>query len=151
MKEKNPVLWETLRLLIGELCVCAIVIAVYALIQKTVRFQVILSALIGALVMVANFFFLARSTDKLFMSVLEARGSGEMNDEQVAAFTAEYQAKMAAKMQLSFLIRILSMAATCALAFIFLEGIAATVPLLMYRPLLYLSEIFRKKEERLKK
>ena len=150
MKEKNPVLKETLRLLIGELIVSAIVILIYALIDKTVRWQVVLSALLGSAVMVINFFFLARSTDKLFLSALEARGKGEMDDEQIAKFTVEYQAKIAAKMQLSFLIRMISMAVTVALAFIlpFLVGIAAAVPLLMQRPILYIGEFFRKKEDK---
>lgn len=148
MKEKNPVVTETLRLAIGELIVSAIIVFVYALIQKTVRWQVPVSALIGSAVMVLNFFFLARSTDKLFMSAMEARGNKEMDEEQIAAFTAEYQAKMATKTQLSFLIRILSMAATIALTFIFLEGIAAAIPLLMQRPLLYVNEFFRKKEDK---
>ena len=148
MKEKNPVVTETLRLAIGELIVSAIIVFVYALIQKTVRWQVPVSALIGSAVMVLNFFFLARSTDKLFRSAMEARGNKEMDEEQIAAFTAEYQAKMATKTQLSFLIRILSMAATIALTFIFLEGIAAAIPLLMQRPLLYVNEFFRKKEDK---
>jgi len=68
MKEKNPVLSETVRLLIGELIVCALVVLVYAWIEKTVRWQVILSALIGAAVIVLNFFLLARSTDNLFLT-----------------------------------------------------------------------------------
>ena len=148
MKEKNPVVTETLRLAIGELIVSAIVVFVYALIQKTVRWQVPVSALIGSAVMVLNFFFLARSTDKLFLAAMEARGNKEMNEEQIAAFAAEYQAKMATKTQVSFLIRILSMAATVALTFIFLEGIAAAIPLLMQRPLLYVTEFFRKKEDK---
>lgn len=148
MKEKNPVVTETLRLAIGELIVSAIVVFVYALIQKTVRWQVPVSALIGSAVMVLNFFFLARSTDKLFLAAMEARGNKEMDEEQIAAFAAEYQAKMATKTQVSFLIRILSMAATVALTFIFLEGIAAAIPLLMQRPLLYVNEFFRKKEDK---
>lgn len=151
MKEKSPVLKETLRLLIGELIVCALVIMVYALIDKTVRWQVILSALIGAGVIVLNFFLLARSTDNLFLAAMEARGKSEMSDEQIAAFTAEYQAKMTARMQVSFIIRMVSMAVTVALAFIlpFLVGIAAAVPLLMQRPILYIGEIFRKKEDKI--
>ncbi len=150
MKEKNPVLKETLRLLIGELIVCVLVVLVYALIDKAVRWQVVLSALLGAAVIVLNFFFLARSTDKLFMTAMEARGKGEMDDEQIAAFTAEYQAKMTQKMQLSYIIRTASMAVTVALAFIlpFLVGIAAAVPLLMQRPILYVGEFFRKKEDK---
>lgn len=148
MKEKNPVITETLRLAIGELIVSALVVFVYALIQKTVRWQVPVSALIGSAVMVLNFFFLARSTDKLFLAAMEARGNKEMDEEQIAAFAAEYQAKMATKTQISFLIRILTMAATIALTFIFLEGIAAAIPLLMQRPLLYVNEFFRKKEDK---
>lgn len=148
MKEKNPVVTETLRLAVGELIVSAIIVFVYALIQKTVRWQVPVSALIGSAVMVLNFFFLARSTDKLFLAAMEARGNKEMDEEQIAAFAAEYQAKMATKTQISFLIRILSMAATVALTFIFLEGIAAAIPLLMQRPLLYVNEFFRKKEDK---
>ncbi len=150
MKEKSPVFKETLRLAIGELIVSALVVLVYFLIEKSVRWQVPVSVLLGSAVMVANFFFLARSTDKMFLLAMEARGSKEMSDEEIAAFTAEYQAKMAARMQLSFIIRILSMAATVALAFIlpFLEGIAAVVPLLMQRPLLYVGEFFRRKEDK---
>jgi predicted histidine transporter YuiF (NhaC family) len=148
VKEKNPVITETLRLAIGELIVSALVVFVYALIQKTVRWQVPVSALIGSAVMVLNFFFLARSTDKLFLAAMEARGNKEMDEEQIAAFAAEYQAKMATKTQISFLIRILTMAATIALTFIFLEGIAAAIPLLMQRPLLYVNEFFRKKEDK---
>lgn len=148
MKEKSPVFRETARLAIGELIVSALVIAVYALVQKTVRWQVPVSALIGSAVMVANFFFLAKSTDALFMQAMEARGNKEMTEEEIAKFTAEYQLKMATKTQLSFIIRMISMAATIALTFIFLEGIAATVPLLMQRPLLYVNEFFRKKEDK---
>ncbi len=148
MKEKNPVFRETARLAIGEIIVSALVIAVYALVQKTVRWQVPVSALIGSAVMVANFFFLAKSTDALFMQAMEARGNKEMTEEEIAKFTAEYQLKMATKTQLSFIIRMISMAATIALTFIFLEGIAATVPLLMQRPLLYVNEFFRKKEDK---
>ena len=148
MKEKSPVFRETARLAIGELIVSALVIAVYVLVQKTVRWQVPVSALIGSAVMVANFFFLAKSTDALFMQAMEARGNKEMTEEEIAKFTAEYQLKMATKTQLSFIIRMISMAATIALTFIFLEGIAATVPLLMQRPLLYVNEFFRKKEDK---
>lgn len=148
MKEKNPVLKETLRLAIGELIVSAVIVLVYALIQKTVRWQVPVSALIGSAVMVANFFFLAKSTDSLFMHAMQARGNKEMDEEEIAKFTAEYQAKMAAKAQLSFIIRMISMAATIALTFIFLEGIAAAIPLLMQRPLIYVGEFFRKKEDK---
>ena len=141
---------ETLRLAIGELIVVALVTIVYALIQKTLRWQVPVSALIGAAVMVANFFFLAKSTDNLFMLAMQARGDKEMDDDEVAKFTAEYQMKMAAKSQLSFIIRMISMAVTLALTFAFLEGIAATVPLLMQRPLSYVGEFFRKKEDKAK-
>ena len=148
MKEKNPVFRETVRLGIGALIVSALVVAVYAIIQKTIYWQVPVSALIGSAVMVGNFFFLARSTDKLFVLAMQARGEKEMTDEEIEKFTAEYQLKMAAKMQISFIIRIISMAATVALTFIFLEGIAATVPLLMQRPLLYVNEFFRRKEDK---
>ena len=148
MKEKSPVFRETARLAIGEIIVSALVVAVYALIQRTVRWQVPVSALIGSAVMIANFFFLAKSTDALFVQALEARGDKEMTEEEIAKFTAEYQMKMATKTQFSFIIRMISMAATITLTFIFLEGIAATVPLLMQRPLLYVGEFFRKKEEK---
>ena len=148
MKIKNPVTRETLRLAIGELIVSALVTLVYALIQKAVRWQVPVSALIGSAVMVANFFFLAKSTDNVFMLAMQARGDKEMDDEEVAKFTAEYQMKMAAKTQLSFIIRMISMAVTLAVTFIFLEGIAAAIPLLMQRPLLYVGEFFRKKEDK---
>ena len=148
MKNQNPVMRETLRLAAGELIVSSLVTLVYALIQKTVYWQVPVSALIGSAVMVANFFFLAKSIDNQFLMAMQARSDKEMTDEEILKFTAEYQAKIAAKTQISFIIRMISMAATLALTFIFLEGIAAAVPLLMQRPLLYVGEFFRKKEDK---
>lgn len=151
-KEKNPVLYETLRILIGEALAALLTVGVFWILSlfSVCKFDytIITGALFGALVIVANFFFLARSTDKIALEALEARGKGEMSEEEIEKFTKEHAAKMNNAIKLSFLLRMGSMIAALVIAFItkWFHPVATLVPLLMLRPVLTVSGLFRRKE-----
>lgn len=152
MNEKSPVLFETLRVLIGEAIVALLTVGVFLLLDalSVVEFSytVVTGAALGAAVIVLNFFFLARSTDKIALEALEARGKGEMDDEEIEKFTKEHSAKMNNAIKLSFLLRTASMLAALIVALLtpYFNPIATLVPLLMLRPVLTVSGLLRRKE-----
>ncbi len=152
-KEKSPVFVETLRILIGETIVALLVVGVFLLLDLcslvTFSYTVITGAALGALVIVLNFFFLARSTDKAALEAIEARGTDEMSDEEIEKFTKEHSAKMNNAIKLSFIVRTVSMLAALVLALItpYFHPIATLVPLLMLRPVITVSGLLRRKED----
>ena len=143
---------ETLRILIGEAAVAVLTVGVFLLLDlfSLVEFSytVITGAVLGAAVIVANFFFLARSTDKVALEAMEARGTKEMTEEEIEKFTEEHSARLNNAIKLSFIIRMASMLAALVLALIspWFHPIATLVPLLMLRPVITVSEYFRRKE-----
>lgn len=143
---------ETLRILIGEAAVALLTVGVFLLLDlfSLVEFSytVITGAVLGAAVIVANFFFLARSTDKVALEAMEARGTKEMTEEEIEKFTEEHSARLNNAIKLSFIIRMASMLAALVLALIspWFHPIATLVPLLMLRPVITVSEYFRRKE-----
>lgn len=152
LQKKSPVLAETLRILIGEAAVAVLTVGVFLLLDlfSLVEFSytVITGAVLGAAVIVANFFFLARSTDKVALEAMEARGTKEMTEEEIEKFTEEHSARLNNAIKLSFIIRMASMLAALVLALIspWFHPIATLVPLLMLRPVITVSEYFRRKE-----
>ena len=144
---------ETLRILIGEAVVAVLTVGVFLLLDlfSLVEFSytVITGAVLGAAVIVANFFFLARSTDKVALEAMAARGTTEMTEEEIEKFTEEHSARLNNAIKLSFIIRMTSMLAALVLALIspWFHPIATLVPLLMLRPVITVSEYFRRKEE----
>ena len=151
--EKNPVLYETLRVLVGEVIVAVLSVGVFLLLDLfslvDFSYTVITGAALGALVIVLNFFFLARSTDKIALEAMAARGKGEMDEEEIEKFTKEQSAKMNNAIKLSFLLRTASMLAALIVALItpYFNAIATIVPLLMLRPILTVSGLLRRKED----
>ena len=152
-KEKSPVLYETLRILVGEVIVAALTVAVFLLLDvfslTEFSYTVITGALLGAAVVVLNFFFLARSTDKIAVEAMEARGQGEMSEEEIEKFTKEQSARMNNAIKLSFIVRMGSMVGALILALItpIFHPVATLVPLLMLRPILTISGLLRRKED----
>lgn len=152
--EKSPVLRETLFLLVSELIVNALTAAVYFLldlshvIPDVFSYRVITGGLLGTAVVVINFFFLAAATDRAFSKALEERGNGEMTDEEAAEFAAKNKASVQAAMTASQLFRTLFMIGVLILAFVlpWFDGIAALIPLVMFRPILLIREFFRKEK-----
>ena len=155
MKNKNLIPFkETAIIALGEAVVSALVIALFALFELlgftllgTFDYTVPLGALLGSLVVVLNFLFLSISTNNTIDKIMAERPEGEMDDEQAAKFAQEYAMKLQASVKLSFIIRTLSMLAALIVAFTVgvFNVIATVIPLFMLRPIIYVTEIFRRK------
>ena len=94
-----------------------------------------------------NFLFLALSTRRAFDKAVEARGTREMNEDEIEKFTEEHQRIMNNAVKLSFIIRTLTMLATLIIAFIldYFNVLATLIPLLMLRPIIMIEALIREK------
>ena len=130
MDSRKIVLRETAMIAIGELALSAIMIGVFAALDKF-NITVLLSALGGCLVTVGNHFFMA-------VTVSLAADRAEQGDVE--------QAKKL--VQTSSSLRLLAVAGLMVLGIV-LGGdlIALLLPLVFTRPIFMLAEFFRKKEE----
>jgi CBS domain containing-hemolysin-like protein len=128
MDSRKVVFQETAIIAVGELICSAIMVGVFAALDMF-QMRVLWSALIGCLIMIANYFFMAVTVS-------------------LAADRAEKgQVEEAQKMiKLSSTIRLLAMAAALLIG-VRLGGnvVALALPLVFARPILLLAEFFRKK------
>ncbi len=131
-----------LTLIIGELSASLIVCAVYLIIQKF-TFQVPLGALLGSLVVIINFTVMAIMSNRIIDAFLKERGDGEMDDEQTAELVKKYEGRIQNQMKLSYIVRSVAMLVTLVLAFLIdaFDVIATLIPLLIFRPLITISEM----------
>lgn len=148
MKNKNLPKYEMIAMTVGELLVSLAVCIVFLAIGKF-SLSVLFGSLLGSVVTVLNFCVMVISTDRAIERAMADRGDGEMDDEAAAKFAAEHEAKIQAAVKLSYLLRTVSVAAVLILAFALSDMfhvLAAAVPLLMYQPILVISQ--RIKERR---
>ena len=147
MKKQTLPVRELLAIVIGELITSLIVSGVFLIIKKF-DYSVILGLVLGSAVTFINFLVLAIMTNKVTDKFLAERGDGEMDEEEATALAMKYQGQIQNQMKLSFIIRILVMIATFVLAFLLTDVfnvIATMIPLLMTRPIITVSEFFKKK------
>ena len=144
-KQKLPVR-ELLAILIGELITSLIICGVFLIIKKY-TLEVLLGVLLGSAVTFLNFLVLSIMTNRVINRFLEARGNAELSDEDAEALALKFQGQVQNQMKLSFIIRILVLAAALVVAFIsdLFNPLATVIPLLMLRPILTVSEIIRRK------
>lgn len=147
-KQKFPI-FETVSIIIGELIVSAIISAVF-LILKKFDISVLLGSLLGSLVTIINFFILVITANRAIDRALSERGEGEMTDEEAAEFAAKQSGSLQATIKISYIARSFLLLAALVVAFL-LDGvfnvIATVIPLLMYRPLITIPHLFKKKEK----
>lgn len=130
MTESRKIVWQqTARIAIGEAVCLVLMFGIYALLQK-LALPVILGGLVGAVLAVANFFFMAVTAT-------------------VAADKAEAQDVAGGQklMKSSYPIRIVVLAVVlilCARSEYF-DVLALALPLLFVRPILTIGEFFKKK------
>ena len=75
----------------------------------------------------------------------------EMTDEEAQAFTVKHSMEIQNAIKINYIIRTVSMLVTLVAAFILTDWfspIATAIPLLMFRPLLYVLELIKKKGEK---
>ena len=152
MENKSAAAKQTAALALLEIAVSAIVCLVYFLVGHF-SFKVITGALLGSAVTVANFIFLAVSVNRAVDRYLELRGTREMDEEEAEKFAQEHAMAVQNAATRSFIIRTVTMLATLVAAFLltsWFEPLATVIPLLMFRPILYLLELIKKKRDNAK-
>lgn len=145
---------QVLALLLGEIVVAvltsvgAFVISLFT--EYVFDLSVITGSVLGALVVVINFAFLTISVNRAVDSYLEARGSSEMTEEEAERFTNENSMVIQNKIKISFIIRTVTMLAALVLAFItgWFNPLSTAIPMLMFRPLIYICETLKGKTEK---
>ena len=140
-------------LLLAEAAVSAIVIGVFALIiflfpdalfYDTAFYKVITGSVLGVAATTLNFFALCYTVNRAVDKYMTVRGDGEMDEEAAAKFANENAAKVQAEVTKSYLLRMLILAAACALLFTKqFDVVAVVVPMLLQRPLIVLIERYR--------
>lgn len=132
MDPRKIVLHETLVIAVGTVLCAAVMVGIYALLGFLDR-TVVLGALIGSVLSIANFFIMAVSTN-------------------LAADKAQEQDVSAGKklVQGSYMIRLL---AIFGILFVFAktglcDPLALVLPLAFVRPVITVYEFFRKKEDK---
>jgi hypothetical protein len=147
MKKQTLPTRELLAIVIGELITSLIVSGVFLIIKKF-DYTVVLGLVLGSAVTFINFLVLSIMTNKVIDRFLTERGNEEMDEEEAAALAMKFQGQVQNQMKLSFIIRIMVMIATFVLAFLLTDVfnvIATMIPLLMTRPIITVSEFFKKK------
>lgn len=148
----GSVLSEAVVILVGEVIISAIVALVYLLIQMF-DYTVVLGLVLGTTVTVANFLILAITVNNAINKALARRPEGEMTEEEAAKFAAENQASVQLAATGTYILRTLIMLGALVGAFLLngvlgfklFDVIATIIPLLMYRPIIFVSEIIKKK------
>jgi len=131
---------------ICETVVAALIIAVYFAIGQ-LKPTVISGSILGALISTVNFLILTVSVDRTIKKYLDLRGDKEMSDEEAEAFAKANSLKVQNAMTKSYMLRSLLMIAALVVAFItkLFDPIATLIPLLLYKPFIYVIEIIKKK------
>lgn len=128
MDSRKIVFKETAIIAVGELICCAAMVGVFAALGKF-EMNVLWGAIAGALVMTANYFF---------MAVTVSLATDRARNGEVA------QAKR--MVQLSSTVRLVLMGLALVLGIVLgANAVAILLPLLFVRPVLLLAEFFRKK------
>ncbi len=158
MEKKNSgiaeAVGEALIILVGEVVVALITAGIFFLLDifgVGVKFDytVVLGLLLGTVVTVANFLILALTVNNAVNKALANRPEGEMTDDEVAAFAEANRASVQMAAAGTYILRTLLMLGALVGAFLIgnvFNVIATLVPLVMYRPIIFVSEFVRKKK-----
>lgn len=148
MNKENLPRFEIAALLIGELLVSLAVVGVFLIIGKF-SYSVATGVLLGSAVTVLNFLILAISTSRALDKVMARRPEGEMDEDEAAEFAAKNQNEIQNAVKISYLVRTFTMLATLVVAFLMKEHfnvIATVIPLIMFRPIISISELFKRRK-----
>lgn len=137
---------DLLCLAIGEAVFSALICIIYAAKGKF-DYTVITGALLGIAVVVFNYLALSASVGKIVDGYIEERGDGEMSEEEAQKFSEEHKMQVQNSITKSYIIRNIVMLAVLVAALVtgFFNPLSLLLPLAMYKPLIYLSELIKKK------
>lgn len=145
-KSKLSLYIDTVWLAIGEAIVAALISVVFLLIGKF-SYQVVTGAILGGAVTVLNFLILSVGVNRAINKFVEERGKGEMDEEEADKYAKEHGMAVQNAMMKSYMLRMLLMIGALVLAGVsgWFDIIATVIPLLMYRPILYVTEFIKTK------
>jgi hypothetical protein len=117
---------------------------------------VIWGSLLGSAVVVVNYLILAISINRAVDKFMALRGDAEMDDEAAEKFAAENSASVTMAARGTYMLRMLLMIGIFVGAFVLnkvvgftvFNVIATLVPLLAYRPVMYVIELVRSRLKR---
>ncbi len=142
---------DTLWLAIGELAVAALVTLGFtiakALGQDVVLYKAVTGALVGGAVTVVNFLILSVAVNRAVNGYIADRGEGEMDEEEAEKYAKEHGMAVQNAMTKSYILRMALMIGSLVLAMIsgWFSPLATVIPLIMYRPVLYVVEFIKTK------
>ena len=145
-KNKLSMYIDTVWLAIGEAIVAALISVVFLLIGKF-NYSVVTGAVLGGAVTVINFLILSVGINRAINKYVEERGDGEMDEEEADKYAKEHGMTVQNAMMKSYMLRMFLMIGALVLAGItgWFDIIATVIPLLMYRPILYVTEFIKTK------
>lgn len=143
-KNKLSVYIDTVWLALGEIAVAVLVSLAFLLFGK-LDVTVPLGALLGGAVTVVNFLILSVAINRAINGYITERGDAEMDEEQAEQYAKQHGTAVQNAMTKSYLLRMLLMIGALVLAMIsgWFSPLATVIPLLMYRPILYLTEFIK--------
>lgn len=133
-------------LAVGEAVVAALICFVYLAIGRF-DYTVLTGSVLGAIVAIGNFIALSLSVNRIVENYIGERGDREMTDEEAEKFSAEHKLSVQNAMTKSYILRNVVMIAVLVGALITrqFDPISLLIPLVVYKPLIYLSEFIKKK------
>jgi predicted histidine transporter YuiF (NhaC family) len=151
MKKSLVPMREVALLLIWEIIFAAVVSGVYLLLNKF-SYRVVLGSLLGITVTVVNFIILSIMVGRAFDKALAARGTSELSEEEIEAFTREQNQAVQAATKKSFLIRTVLMLFLFIGAFLWghFDVIATLIPPLLFRPIITVDALIQERKSQKK-
>ena len=145
-KNKLSVYIDTVWLALGEVIVALLVSLAFMLFGKF-SYTVPLGALLGGAVTVVNFLILSVSINRAINGYITERGDKEMDEEEAEKYAKEHGMAVQNAMTKSYLLRMALMIGALVLAMIsgWFSPLATVIPLIMYRPILYVTEFIKAK------
>ena len=150
VKQKRALLFstvkDTLLFLLFEVLASGIIVGGFALFGGF-EIGVVLGVIIGSVATVLNYFIMSMSLNSAIDKFLELRGDREMDDEEAERFAAEHSMKMQATVRFYYIIRMAVMIGALIVALVsgWFNPLATVLPLLLFKPILYLIELLGRK------
>ena len=152
MNDKKEYYKELFSVILGELIVSLLTVAGFfvadLIFDGIFDYTVVTGALLGAFVVILNFLILSVSINRVVDSYVTERGGREMTEEEAEAFALEHEGRIKLAVSRSYIIRTLLMIGTLVCAFLleWFHPLAAAIPLFMYKPVIYLTQLIRSRK-----
>ena len=152
--DRSAYIKEVMWLVLGEALVSLITVLAFLIIQlifpdKSIfDYTVVTGAILGCAVVIVNFFILTLAVNRAINDFMRDRGNKALTDEEAEAFANEHRSRVQLAVTRSYIIRTVVMIATLVVAFIleWFSPIATVVPLLMYKPIIYITQMIKAKK-----